>query len=128
MLVWMDLEMTGLDPDTEVIVDIAVIITDGNPTVYGQAAEGPGSFTRFREVENGVFSANALKERGTRILALGVGAGVERDLVVLGELAGDDRTGPAGGEVGEAAHTVHRFRSAPGRDQHLLEANKGVDE
>jgi oligoribonuclease len=28
-LVWIDLEMTGLDPDTDVIVEIATIITDG---------------------------------------------------------------------------------------------------
>lgn len=28
-LVWVDLEMTGLDPDEHVIVEIAVIITDG---------------------------------------------------------------------------------------------------
>ncbi|MEE8599470.1 oligoribonuclease [Euzebya tangerina] len=28
-LIWVDLEMTGLDPATEVIVEIAVIITDG---------------------------------------------------------------------------------------------------
>ena len=44
----------------------------------------PGSFTRFRETENGVFSANRLKAPqaalggvGTRVIALGVGAGVE---------------------------------------------------
>ena len=42
--------------------DIAVVITDGNPTVYGNA-EGPGNYTRFREVENGIFSANAVKTR-----------------------------------------------------------------
>ncbi len=29
-LVWIDLEMTGLDPDTEVIVEIATIVTDGS--------------------------------------------------------------------------------------------------
>jgi len=28
-LVWIDLEMTGLDPDTDVIVEIATIVTDG---------------------------------------------------------------------------------------------------
>jgi oligoribonuclease len=28
-LVWMDLEMTGLDPDRHVIVEVAVILTDG---------------------------------------------------------------------------------------------------
>lgn len=29
-LVWIDLEMTGLDPDADVIVEIATIITDGS--------------------------------------------------------------------------------------------------
>jgi len=38
MLVWMDLEMTGLDPDRCVIVEIATIITDDELRVV---AEGP---------------------------------------------------------------------------------------
>lgn len=38
MLVWMDLEMTGLDPACHVIVEIATIITDDNLDVV---AEGP---------------------------------------------------------------------------------------
>lgn len=38
MLVWMDLEMTGLDHTTEVIVEIATIITDDDLQVL---AEGP---------------------------------------------------------------------------------------
>ena len=29
-LIWMDLEMTGLDPDRDRILEIAVIVTDGN--------------------------------------------------------------------------------------------------
>lgn len=37
-LVWMDLEMTGLNPETDVILEIATIITDGNLNVL---AEGP---------------------------------------------------------------------------------------
>ena len=56
--------------------DVAVVITDGNPTFYGNQ-EGPGNFTRLRETENGVFSANAVKAQGTHMLAVGVGAGVE---------------------------------------------------
>lgn len=56
--------------------DLAVIITDGNPTYYADPTQGNGSTTRFREIENGIFSANALKARGTRLLAVGVGAGV----------------------------------------------------
>jgi oligoribonuclease len=38
MLVWMDLEMTGLDPATDVIVEIATIVTDDELVVV---AEGP---------------------------------------------------------------------------------------
>jgi oligoribonuclease len=37
-LVWVDLEMTGLDPETCVIVEIAVLVTDGDLHVI---AEGP---------------------------------------------------------------------------------------
>ncbi len=38
MLAWIDLEMTGLDPDRHVIVEIASLITDDDLTVI---AEGP---------------------------------------------------------------------------------------
>lgn len=37
-LVWMDLEMTGLEPEEDVIIEIATIVTDGNLNVI---AEGP---------------------------------------------------------------------------------------
>lgn len=37
-LVWVDLEMTGLDPDHEVIVELAVIVTDG---ALERVEEGP---------------------------------------------------------------------------------------
>lgn len=56
--------------------DLAVILTDGNPTVYSND-EGPGNRTRFREVENGVFSANAVKALGIRMVAVGVGDGID---------------------------------------------------
>ena len=59
------------------IYDIAVVITDGNPTNYStNPVQGSGSFNRIREVENGIFSANGLKAQGTRLIAFGVGAGV----------------------------------------------------
>ena len=38
MLVWMDLEMAGLDPDRHVIVEIATLITDDDLVIV---AEGP---------------------------------------------------------------------------------------
>ena len=37
-LVWLDLEMTGLEPRTDKILEIATIVTDGNLNVL---AEGP---------------------------------------------------------------------------------------
>ena len=38
LLVWMDLEMSGLEPDRDVILEIATLITDASLTVV---AEGP---------------------------------------------------------------------------------------
>ncbi len=67
--------------------DIAVVITDGNPTFY-QNAQGPGDFTRFREMENGIFSANAVKAGGTRMIAFGVGAGVSGNPANLQAISG----------------------------------------
>ena len=29
-LIWIDLEMTGLNPDTDVIIEMATIVTDSN--------------------------------------------------------------------------------------------------
>ena len=37
-LIWIDLEMTGLDPDTDLIIEIATVITDKDLNIL---AEGP---------------------------------------------------------------------------------------
>ncbi len=37
-LIWIDLEMTGLNPDSDVIIEIATIVTDSQLTIL---AEGP---------------------------------------------------------------------------------------
>jgi oligoribonuclease len=37
-LVWIDMEMTGLDPDNDRIIEVAAVVTDANLNVL---AEGP---------------------------------------------------------------------------------------
>lgn len=48
MLAWMDLEMTGLDPDRHVIVEIATLLTDDDLNVI---AEGPDIVVSAGEAE-----------------------------------------------------------------------------
>jgi hypothetical protein len=74
--------------------DVALVLTDGNPTFYGPQASGPGSSTRFIEVENGIFSANAVKAKHTTVISVGVGSGVSRAVsnlsAISGQVAGQD--------------------------------------
>jgi len=73
-------------------VDVLLMLTDGTPTVYGPNAEGPGSFSRFREVENAVFSANSVKNLGTRVVPVGIGVdGAEANIqAISGPTANSD--------------------------------------
>ncbi|GAA5200747.1 VWA domain-containing protein [Microbacterium jejuense] len=65
-------------------VDVLLMLTDGTPTVYGPNAEGPGNFSRFREVENAVFSSNSVKNLGTRVVPVGIGvSGAEANLQAI---------------------------------------------
>lgn len=63
--------------------DVAVVITDGNPTAYSNPTDGAQTYNRLREMENGIFAANALKELGTRVIAVGVGSGVTQPQTAL---------------------------------------------
>lgn len=55
-------------------VDVLLVLTDGSPTQSGiTSTSGPGNWSNFRVVEEGVFSANAVKDKGTAVIAVGVG-------------------------------------------------------
>jgi oligoribonuclease len=36
-LVWIDMEMTGLDPDTDVVIEVAMVVTDAELNILGEA-------------------------------------------------------------------------------------------
>jgi len=68
--------------------DLAIVITDGLPTFYGSSG-GDGQTTRFIEDENAIFSANAIKAQGTRLVAVGVGSGISGSAVNLRAVSGE---------------------------------------
>ena len=50
-LIWLDLEMTGLEPAHDVILEIAIIITDSHLNTLAQGpifAINPGRFRNFQ--------------------------------------------------------------------------------
>jgi oligoribonuclease len=55
-LIWVDMEMTGLDPDTDRIIEVAVVVTDSNLNIL---AEGPVfAIHQSDEVLNGMDAWN----------------------------------------------------------------------
>ncbi|WP_353943808.1 hypothetical protein ABII15_20715 [Streptomyces sp. HUAS MG91] len=59
------------------VYDLVIVLTDGNPTRWSNPYTGDGSNTHFADVEGGIFASNAVKAKGERVVAVGVGKGVE---------------------------------------------------
>ena len=76
--------------------DVVVMITDGNPSREDDPTQGPGDYTRFKEVEAGIFSANQVKAQGSRMLVAAVGNGVSGDTFLnLAAISGPTPYDPA---------------------------------
>ena len=73
---WQIASANGPLGGTRVHYDATIVISDGDPTVYGPTGIGQigTGLTRFIDVENGIFSANALKAEGTKVIAVGINA------------------------------------------------------
>jgi len=84
--------------------DAVIVLTDGNPTRWGvDTLHGDGANTHFTDVEAAVFSANALKAQGTRVVSFGVGNGVSGITSLnLAAISGPEAFDPAAGNVGTA--------------------------
>jgi oligoribonuclease len=84
-LVWMDLEMTGLDPSRDVIVEIATLVTDAELNIVAEgpdlvvhvddaALEGMGDVVKNMHAKSGLTdairaSAVSLEDAGAQTLA-----------------------------------------------------------
>ena len=73
VLVWMDLEMTGLDPGRHVIVEIATLVTDDDLVVV---AEGPDLVVRPTDAELAEMDAVVRKMHTTSGLLAAMADGV----------------------------------------------------
>lgn len=60
--------------DSSAHYDDVIVLTDGDPTRFGPQGNGSGAITRLIDDESGIFSANALKEEDTKVIAVGINA------------------------------------------------------
>ncbi len=108
-IVWVDLEMTGLDPDRDVILEIAVVVTDGQLTeqiagpnliVHASetALEAMGDVVREMHAESGLTEA-------VRASTVSVADAEQQVLAFVKEHVPDNRAAPLAG------NTVHADRA-----------------
>lgn len=122
MLAWMDLEMTGLDPEQHVIVEIATLITDDDLEIV---AEGPDlvvhateeELARMDEVVVRMHTESGLLER-IRSSSLTLADAGAQTLAFLREHVPEPRTVPL---CGNSIGTDRRFlaRHLPEIEEHL---------
>ena len=64
VLVWLDMEMTGLDPDRERIIEVATILTDGqlNEIAIGPVSSGWVATSHARPRRRSICVATRLHE------------------------------------------------------------------
>ena len=122
MLAWMDLEMTGLDPERHVIVEIATIVTDDELAIV---AEGPDLVVHATEAELAemdevvvqMHTESGLLDR-IRTSELSLADAGDQTLAFLREHIPDARTVPL---CGNSIGTDRRFLAAhlPAIEDHL---------
>ncbi len=108
MLVWLDLEMTGLEPDRHHIVEIATLVTDDELAIVAEGPDlvvhqppevmaGMDDFVRAMHTKSGLLplidaSTTTLAEAGAQTLAfIKEHVPVERTVPLCGTSIGTDR-------------------------------------
>ncbi|GAA3203189.1 prealbumin-like fold domain-containing protein [Microbacterium terregens] len=86
--------------------DLAVVLTDGNPTRSSQESDG-GSWTNLIRLEAAILSANLVKSQGTQMLAFGVGDYIDAALPQnLEAVTGRTAWTPGGVAIGAADYAI----------------------
>ena len=105
MLAWMDLEMTGLDPASDVIVEIATLITDDNLDLVAEGPDlvvsaSPESLASMQDVVVEMHTKSGLLDE-IRASTLSLEAAGEMTLAFLKEHIDKPRTVPlCGNSIG----------------------------
>ena len=128
LLVWMDLEMTGLDPERERIIEAAVLVTDGQLVVK---AEGPNLVLHQSEEVLGAMDDWNKEHHGKSGLLDRVRASTlleeeaENQLLAFVRAHCKERTAPL---AGNSIHQDRRFlrRYMPRLEAHLHYRNVDV--
>src|SRR5260221_14402584 len=114
VLVWLDMEMTGLDPAKERIIEIATILTDGNLTeiavgpeiVIHQADETLAAMDDWNKTHH---NASGLVER-VKTSAVTEGDAEAQTLVFINSHVGaKDRPVLAGNSIHQDRRFIRRF-------------------
>ncbi|UDG79682.1 oligoribonuclease [Candidatus Steffania adelgidicola] len=111
-LIWIDLEMTGLDPERDRIIEIATLVTDANLTIL---AEGPvlaihqsiAQLDLMNEWNVRTHTASGLLDR-VRHSQLDEDAAVERTLCFLSEWVPAGKSPICGNSIGQDRRFLFR--------------------
>jgi oligoribonuclease len=121
-LVWIDCEMTGLDLGRDALIEIAVLVTDGDLKVLGDGVDvvihaGEDELSGMPDVVREMHAKSGLTE-AVRASQVTVAEAEERALAYIREHVPDPRTAPL---AGNSIATDRGFlaRDMPALDAHL---------
>ncbi|WP_213990417.1 oligoribonuclease [Sodalis sp. dw_96] len=115
-LIWIDLEMTGLDPERDRIIEIATLVTDANLTVL---AEGPvlavhqsdEQLALMDEWNVRTHSASGLVDR-VKASTIDEDAAVEQTLEFLRQWVPEGKSPICGNSIGQDRRFLFRYMPA----------------
>ena len=115
-LIWIDLEMTGLDPDTDVIIEMATIVTDSQLNVL---AEGPviavhqsdEVLARMDEWNTRQHGGSGLTQR-VRESRIGTAEAEEQTLAFLEQWVPKGKSPICGNSIGQDRRFLYKYMPA----------------